>query len=29
MATPLESEPVEVGERFLAAHGWKAEKHRA
>ena len=29
MATPLEAEPVEVGERFLAAHGWTAEKHRA
>jgi uncharacterized peroxidase-related enzyme len=27
MATPLESEPIEVGERFLAAHGWSASKH--
>lgn len=29
MATPLEAEPVEVGERFLAAHGWSAAKHLA
>ena len=29
MATPLEEEPVEVGERFLAAHGWSAAKHLA
>jgi uncharacterized peroxidase-related enzyme len=28
LATPLEDEPVEVGEKFLAAHGWSAEKHR-
>lgn len=27
MATPLEEEPVEVGNRFLAAHGWQAGKH--
>jgi uncharacterized peroxidase-related enzyme len=27
MATPLEEEPVEVGEKFLAAHGWSAGKH--
>ena len=27
MATPLEAEPMEVGERFLAAHGWSAAKH--
>lgn len=27
MATPLEAEPVEVGERFLAAHGWTPAKH--
>lgn len=29
MATPLEAEPVEVGERFLAAHGWTSAKHLA
>jgi uncharacterized peroxidase-related enzyme len=29
MATPLEEEPIEVGERFLAAHGWSPAKHRA
>jgi alkylhydroperoxidase family enzyme len=29
MATPLEAEPIEVGERFLAAHGWDPAKHRA
>lgn len=29
MATPLEEEPVEVGERFLAAHGWSPAKHLA
>jgi uncharacterized peroxidase-related enzyme len=29
MATPLETEPVEVGERFLAAHGWSAARHVA
>lgn len=29
MATPLEAEPVEVGERFLAEHGWSADKHLA
>lgn len=27
MGTPLESEPIAVGEKFLAAHGWKAGKH--
>jgi uncharacterized peroxidase-related enzyme len=27
MATPLEAEPVEVGERFLAKHGWSHAKH--
>ncbi len=26
-ATPLEAEPVAVGEKFLAAHGWDAVKH--
>lgn len=29
MATPLEAEPVEVGERFLAAQGWSAAGHLA
>jgi uncharacterized peroxidase-related enzyme len=29
MATPLEHEPMEVGERFLARGGWSAGKHRA
>ena len=27
MATPLEEEPIEVGEKFLAQHGWKLGKH--
>ena len=27
MATPLEDEPIEVGERFLAPRGWSAGKH--
>src|SRR5574341_841955 len=27
MGTPLESEPMAVGERFLAPHGWSAGKH--
>jgi len=27
MATPLEEEPIEAGEKFLAAHGWDAGKH--
>lgn len=27
MATPLEDEPIEVGERFLASHGWNPGKH--
>ena len=26
-ATPLEDEPLEFGEKHLAAHGWTAEKH--
>jgi uncharacterized peroxidase-related enzyme len=29
MATPLEAEPIEVGERFLAGHGWSAARHLA
>jgi alkylhydroperoxidase family enzyme len=28
MATPLEAEPIEVGEKHLARHGWDAGKHR-
>jgi hypothetical protein len=27
MATPLEHEPIEIGERFLAQHGWTVGKH--
>jgi alkylhydroperoxidase family enzyme len=27
MATPLEEEPVEVGEKHLAAHGWTVGMH--
>jgi alkylhydroperoxidase family enzyme len=27
MGTPLEAEPVEVGEKYLAPHGWKTGKH--
>ena len=27
MATPLEDEPVQVGEKFLASHGWTPGKH--
>ena len=27
MATPLEAEPIEVGEKFLAGHGWEVGKH--
>lgn len=27
MATPLEEEPIHVGEKFLAGHGWDAGKH--
>ena len=29
MATPLEAEPLEVGERFLAPHGWSPGRHLA
>lgn len=29
MATPLEPEPIEVGERFLAPQGWHPGKHTA
>ena len=28
MATPLEAEPIEIGEKYLAAHGWHVGKHR-
>ena len=28
MATPLEEEPIEVGEKFLAPHGWNIGRHR-
>ena len=27
IATPLEAEPIEVGEKFLAGHGWEVGKH--
>jgi len=27
MGTPLEEEPIEVGEKYLAAHGWSPGKH--
>jgi uncharacterized peroxidase-related enzyme len=27
MGTPLEDEPIEVGEKFLAGHGWTVGKH--
>ena len=27
MATPLEDEPIQVGEKFLASHGWSPGKH--
>ena len=29
MATPLEDEPIAVGERYLKRGGWTASKHRA
>jgi alkylhydroperoxidase family enzyme len=29
MATPLEAEPVEVGEKHLASHGWDIGKHKS
>lgn len=28
LATPLEEEPIEVGEKFLAPHGWSIGRHR-
>lgn len=27
LATPLEDEPIEIGEKFLAGHGWNIGKH--
>jgi len=29
LATPLEDEPIAVGEKFLASHGWSPGKHGA
>jgi hypothetical protein len=29
MATPLEDEPIAIGERYLKRGGWTAGKHRA
>lgn len=29
LATPLEDEPIAIGERFLAPNGWNVGKHRA
>jgi alkylhydroperoxidase family enzyme len=29
MATPLEAEPMEVGEKHLAPHGWSPGQHRS
>ena len=28
LATPLEDEPIEIGEKYLASHGWTPGKHR-
>ena len=28
MATPLEEEPIEVGKKFLAPHGWNVGRHQ-
>jgi hypothetical protein len=27
MGTPLEEEPIEVGNKYLAARGWSVGKH--
>ena len=27
LATPLEEEPIAVGQKYLAPHGWSAGKH--
>ena len=29
MGTPLEAEPIAVGRKYLAAHGWSTGKHIA
>lgn len=29
LATPLEDEPIEIGEKYLAGHGWNVGKHGA
>ncbi len=29
LATPLEGEPIVVGEKILASHGWSLGKHGA
>ena len=29
LGTPLEDEPIAVGEKFLASHGWSPGKHQA
>ena len=29
MGTPLEEEPIHVGEKYLASRGWSVGKHRA
>lgn len=29
LATPLEDEPIEIGEKYLASHGWSPGKHQA
>lgn len=29
LATPLEDEPIAIGERYLASHGWSPGKHGA
>jgi len=28
LATPLEDEPIAIGEKFLASHGWSPGKHK-
>jgi uncharacterized peroxidase-related enzyme len=29
LATPLEDEPIAIGDKFLASHGWSSGKHKA
>jgi uncharacterized peroxidase-related enzyme len=29
LATPLEDEPIEIGEKYLGSHGWSVGKHTA